>query len=116
MARASLRPIQEVLRGPPGPLAARLINRRGFERGFAKLFSVRHPLSADEAEAEWALLSHNDGHRIAADQRYPRRRVSPCLSESDLAITIPDEHRSAGGVRGCDHHTRAEIEKAWRAS
>src|SRR5271166_7082957 len=65
LARASLRPIQKVLRGPLGPLAARLINRRGFERGFAKLFSGGHPLSTDEAEAQWVLLSHNDGHRVA---------------------------------------------------
>lgn len=65
LARASLRPIQKVLRGPLGPVAARLINRRGFERGFAKLFSAGHPLAAEEAEAQWALFSHNDGHRIA---------------------------------------------------
>src|SRR5271166_1456880 len=65
LARASLRPIQKVLRGPFGAVAARLINRRGFERGFAELFSAGHPLSTDEAEAQWALLSHNGGHRIA---------------------------------------------------
>jgi hypothetical protein len=65
MARASLRPILEVLRGPPGPLAARLINRRGFERGFAKLFSVRRPLSADEAVAEWAPLRKRPGYHYS---------------------------------------------------
>lgn len=63
--RASLRPSQKVLRGPLGPLLARLVIRRGFIRGFAKLFSDGHPLSAAEAEAQWALLAHNDGHRIA---------------------------------------------------
>ena len=63
--RASLRPIQKVLRGPLGPVAARLANRRMFTRGFARLFSPQHPLSAQEAEAQWALLSNNDGHRIA---------------------------------------------------
>jgi len=62
--RASLRPIQKILRGPLGPIATRLTNERGFIRGFAKLFSVAHPLSAEEAEAQWALLARDDGHRI----------------------------------------------------
>jgi pimeloyl-ACP methyl ester carboxylesterase len=64
LERASLRPIQRVLRGPLGPVAARLVNRRMFTRGFARLFSAGHPLSADEAAAQWALLSYNGGHRI----------------------------------------------------
>ena len=63
--RASLRPIQRVLRGPLGPVVARLANRRMFTRGFARLFSADHPLTADEAAAQWELLSHNGGHRIA---------------------------------------------------
>jgi pimeloyl-ACP methyl ester carboxylesterase len=49
LERASLRPIQKVLRGPLGPVAARLVNRRGFQRGFGRLFSADHPLSAEEA-------------------------------------------------------------------
>jgi pimeloyl-ACP methyl ester carboxylesterase len=63
--RASLRPIQKVLRGPLGPVVARLANRRTFERGFGRLFSANHPLSAEEADAQWALLAHSGGHRIA---------------------------------------------------
>lgn len=62
--RASLRPSQKILRGPLGPLLARLTNERGFLRGFAKLFSAAHPLSGDEAQAQWALLARDDGHRI----------------------------------------------------
>jgi pimeloyl-ACP methyl ester carboxylesterase len=62
--RASLRPIQKILRGPLGPVAARLTNERGFMRGFAKLFSAAHPLTPDEAEAQWALLAREDGNRI----------------------------------------------------
>jgi pimeloyl-ACP methyl ester carboxylesterase len=65
LARASLRPIQTVLRGPLGPVVARLANRRTFVRGFGRLFSANHPLSEEEADAQWALLAHNDGHRIA---------------------------------------------------
>lgn len=62
--RASLRPIQKILRGPLGPLAARLTSRRGFIRGFATLFSDAHPLTAAEASAQWALLARADGQRI----------------------------------------------------
>ena len=64
LERASLRPIQKILRGPLGPIAARLANQRGFMRGFAKLFSTAHPLSPDEAEAQWALLARQYGNRI----------------------------------------------------
>lgn len=65
LERASLRPIQNVLRGPLGPLAARLANRRMFTKGFAESFSAAHPLSEEEATAQWELLEHNGGHRIA---------------------------------------------------
>src|SRR6478735_5476535 len=62
--RASLRPSQKILRGPLGPVLARLTNERGFLRGFAKLFSTAHPLTAEEAKAQWALMARDDGHRI----------------------------------------------------
>jgi pimeloyl-ACP methyl ester carboxylesterase len=63
--RASLRPIQKVLRGPLGPVVGRLASRPMFVREFRRLFSSGHPLTPDEAQAQWALMSHNDGHRIA---------------------------------------------------
>lgn len=62
--RASLRPIQQVLRGPFGGVAARLANARMFTRGFGKLFSAEHPLTDAEAAAQWALLSQQAGNRI----------------------------------------------------
>ncbi len=62
---APARPIQKILRGPLGPVVARFANRRTFTRGFAELFSDNHPLSAEEAEAQWTLMSYNDGARIA---------------------------------------------------
>ncbi|HEU4361280.1 MAG TPA: alpha/beta hydrolase [Mycobacterium sp.] len=62
--RASLRPIQKVLRGPFGGVAARLTNRRMFVGGFGRLFSTGHPLADPEAAAQWALLSRDGGHRI----------------------------------------------------
>jgi pimeloyl-ACP methyl ester carboxylesterase len=54
-----------VLRGPLGPLVARLSNKTMFGREFARLFSAKHPLSAEEADAQWALMSYGGGHRIA---------------------------------------------------
>ena len=64
LEKASLRPIQKILRGPLGPVAARLTNKPGFRRGFGKLFSAAHPLTGEEAEAQWALLTHDDGRGI----------------------------------------------------
>jgi pimeloyl-ACP methyl ester carboxylesterase len=65
LRRASLRPIQKVLRGPLGPVVARLANKATFSREFGRLFNASHPLSAEEADAQWALMSYNRGHRIA---------------------------------------------------
>lgn len=64
LERASLRPIQKILRGPLGPLAARLTNEFGFRRGFAKLFSAQHPLTREESAAQWSLIEYNGGRRI----------------------------------------------------
>jgi pimeloyl-ACP methyl ester carboxylesterase len=63
--RASLRPAQKVLRGPLGPIFARFANRSRFAKEFGRLFSTNHPLAEQEADAQWALMAHNDGHRIA---------------------------------------------------
>jgi pimeloyl-ACP methyl ester carboxylesterase len=65
LERASLRPSQKLLRSRLGPVMSRMTNRSGFTRGFGRLFGSEHPLTADEAAAQWELLSHNGGHRIA---------------------------------------------------
>jgi pimeloyl-ACP methyl ester carboxylesterase len=62
--RASLTRSQKLLRGPLGPLAARLANERVFRHEFAALFSPTHPLSEDEAADQWSLLTHDGGHRL----------------------------------------------------
>ncbi|WP_297621132.1 alpha/beta hydrolase [Nocardia sp.] len=64
LEKATLRPIQKILRGPLGPVAARLANRVLFTREFSALFSAQHPLSRGEAAAQWALLSYERGQRI----------------------------------------------------
>ena len=65
LRRASLRPVQKLLRGPLGPHAARLSTGGRFTKEFGRLFSTNHPLTKDEADAQWALIANNDGHRIA---------------------------------------------------
>lgn len=64
LEQANLTRGQKLLRGRLGPLAAALSNRRGFEREFAGLFSPGHPLEAEEANAQWALLARAGGNRI----------------------------------------------------
>jgi pimeloyl-ACP methyl ester carboxylesterase len=61
--RASLRPIQRLMRGRLGPIVSRLANERMFTRQLAAVFSPAHPLTAAEAQAQWALLSYREGHR-----------------------------------------------------
>jgi pimeloyl-ACP methyl ester carboxylesterase len=56
---------QKLLRGRLGPLFARLTSERSFRAQFARVFSDEHPLGAEEAADQWALLSHDDGQRVA---------------------------------------------------
>jgi pimeloyl-ACP methyl ester carboxylesterase len=62
--RANLTPAQRLLRSPLGPLAARLTSKRFFLDQFGSIFSHEHPLSAEEGEDQWALVTENGGHRI----------------------------------------------------
>ena len=62
--RASLTRSQKLLRGPLGPLAARLANERVFRHEFSALFSPGHPLSEEEATDQWSLLTREGGHRL----------------------------------------------------
>lgn len=54
---------QRILRSRVGPLFARLNSERTFTAQFARIFSAEHPLGAEEARDQWALLAHRDGHR-----------------------------------------------------
>jgi pimeloyl-ACP methyl ester carboxylesterase len=62
--RASLTRAQRLLRGPLGPVAARLSNRWVFRREFAALFGPAHPLSEAEAADQWSLLTRDGGHLL----------------------------------------------------
>jgi pimeloyl-ACP methyl ester carboxylesterase len=56
---------QRLLRSGLGPLFARLTSERGFRAQFSRVFSPEHPLSAEEAADQWALIAHDGGQRIA---------------------------------------------------
>jgi pimeloyl-ACP methyl ester carboxylesterase len=62
--RAKLTPAQRLLRSPLGRLAARLTSKRFFLNQFGSIFSRAHPLSPEEGEDQWALLTENGGHRL----------------------------------------------------
>ena len=55
---------QRMLRGPLGPIAARLTSERFFRAQFGGIFSPDHPLTDDEEADQWALITHNDGQRL----------------------------------------------------
>jgi pimeloyl-ACP methyl ester carboxylesterase len=72
---------QKILRGRLGPLASRLTTERGFRAQFSRVFSADHPLSAEEAADQWALIAHNGGagighllvHYMAERERFTER-------------------------------------------
>jgi pimeloyl-ACP methyl ester carboxylesterase len=61
---ATLTPSQRLLRGPLGPIAARLSSRRVFDQQFGSLFSSAHPLDAAEADDQWSLICNNSGRAL----------------------------------------------------
>ena len=79
--RATLTRSQKLLRGPLGPLAARLANEWVFRREFGALFSPAHPLSDAEAADQWALITREGGralghkliHYLDERERYAER-------------------------------------------
>jgi pimeloyl-ACP methyl ester carboxylesterase len=64
LERASPTLGQRLLRGPLGPLAARLSSERFFRQQFGSVFSDAHPLSDEEAEDQWALITEKGGNRL----------------------------------------------------
>lgn len=63
-AAASPTLAQRLLRGPLGPLFARLSSERFFRKQFASIFSPNHPLTDEEAADQWSLIAHNGGQRL----------------------------------------------------
>lgn len=61
MARANPRPIQKALKGPLGPLIARLMNRAMYGRRLAEVFGPQTQPTAEQLDEFWALAVHNGG-------------------------------------------------------
>ena len=55
---------QRLLRGPLGPLAARLSSERFFRAQFGSVFSPGHPLGENEAADQWCLVRREGGARL----------------------------------------------------
>ncbi len=63
--RASLTPGQKLLRSRFGPVLTRLSTGAFFRQQLGSVFSKNHPMSADEATDQWALMRFKHGNRIA---------------------------------------------------
>lgn len=63
LERASLRPIQKLLRSRFGPVVSALSSRAIFTRQLAAVFSDGHPLAREDADRHWELLAAGNGHR-----------------------------------------------------
>ncbi len=55
---------QRLLRGSLGSLAARLTTESFFRHQFSSLFPESRPVTDQELEDQWSLISYNDGHRL----------------------------------------------------
>lgn len=64
LERARLTPAQKLLRSRFGHAFAQVTNAAVFRAQFRRIFSPAHPLDRAEADDQWALLAHSDGHRI----------------------------------------------------
>jgi pimeloyl-ACP methyl ester carboxylesterase len=56
---------QRILRSPAGPLLSRLSSERFFRSQFGSVFSPGHPLTDEEAEDQWSLISAGGGRTLA---------------------------------------------------
>ena len=63
-AAASPTIAQRLLRGPLGPLTARLSSERFFRHQFGSVFSPEHPLSDEEAADQWSLICEGGGRTL----------------------------------------------------
>jgi pimeloyl-ACP methyl ester carboxylesterase len=63
--RASLTPGQKLLRSRLGPVLTRLSTGAFFRQQLGSVFSQNHPIGAEEAADQWALMRFKHGNRIA---------------------------------------------------
>lgn len=56
--------IQKLLLSPIGGVINRLVSKRTFDKSFSAVFGPHTKPSAEELDAFWALIQHNDGRHV----------------------------------------------------
>jgi pimeloyl-ACP methyl ester carboxylesterase len=91
------RRVQKLLEGPLGPAISRLTTKATFSRSMAAIFGAATQPSADELDAFWTLVSHDDGHLLAhelihymGDRRRHRDRWVAALVEARCPLAVID--------------------------
>jgi pimeloyl-ACP methyl ester carboxylesterase len=91
------RPIQRLLAGPLGPLLVRALDARRFARSFAAVFGSRTPPGAALLDDCWALVSRDQGHRLAprllgymAERRVQRARWLAAMRRGAAPLRLVD--------------------------
>lgn len=87
--------IQKLLLSPIGPFINRLSSKRTFDKSFSAVFGPRTKPSADELDAFWSLINHNDGkhafHNLItymSDRKTYRERWVDTLCRSQVPIAL----------------------------
>ena len=91
------RRVQRLLEGPLGPAISRLTTQATFARSMTAIFGPATPPTAEELDAFWTLVSHDDGHLLAhelihymADRRRHRERWVQALREARCPLAVID--------------------------
>ncbi len=87
--------IQKLLLSPLGPLVNSLLNERAFDRSFSAVFGARTRPSAEDLDAFWSLIEHNDGKHVfhnlityMTDRKIHRERWVGALQRSVVPIGL----------------------------
>ncbi len=91
------RRVQKLLAGPLGPAISRLTTKATFSRSMAAIFGPATQPSAEELDAFWTLVSHDDGHLLAhelihymAERRTHRERWVGALRDARCPLAVID--------------------------
>lgn len=93
--RHRLRPIQSLLLSPLGPIVARLLNQRRFNRSFSAVFGRNTQPSAVELKDFWSVVQYNDGPLVAPrliryirERKQHRERWVGALEKTDVPLLL----------------------------
>jgi pimeloyl-ACP methyl ester carboxylesterase len=85
--------VQRLLASAAGPMLARLLGRKAFERGMNKI--CRQPWPPGELDHAWQILCHEQGRRVLPgllaymeERREHRRRWLRAMGECELPILL----------------------------